>query len=50
LRDWLIARTISPPVGDALVARAMGASAGAPASLGSGGMDTSADCVIKAGI
>jgi len=49
-RDWLIARPINPPVGKALVARAMGAAAGAPASPGSGGKNTSADSAIKAGI
>jgi hypothetical protein len=49
-RDWLIARPINPPVGKALVARAMGAAAGAPASLSSGGMKMSAGSVIKAGI
>ena len=49
-RDWLIARSINPPVGKARVARAMGAAAGAPASLGIGGMTTSADSVVTAGI
>jgi hypothetical protein len=34
----------------ALVIRAMGAAASAPASLGSSGMITSADSIIKAGI
>ena len=45
-RDWLLARSINPPVGKALVAR--GAAAGAPASLDSS-MTTSAVSLIKTG-
>ena len=45
----LIARPINPPAGKALVARAMGAATGAPASLGSS-MTTSPNSVVKAGI
>jgi hypothetical protein len=38
-RDWLIARSIDSTVGNAPVPRAADGAAGAPASLGSGGMD-----------
>jgi hypothetical protein len=48
ITDCLIA-VKNRPVGKTLVARAMGAAAGAPASLGSS-MTTSPDSVVKAGI
>jgi hypothetical protein len=46
--DWLIARSMNPPVGKALVTPRMAPPAGAPATLSSGCIALFADSVVRA--